>query len=346
MGAAEGINPKNIRTIDLVFVMTVTACGALFFLISSRAMSGAAQSAWFLPFTFATIYGALLSVFAVTVGIKKLLSPVIFISILPSVILMPVVSHIITVFSMYFVIMYGLLTMRHTLFNVLTINMRMIVRSGIFYVSFGIIVILTSQYYFVLQEDVNRIFDSEKYVGVVNVIADTVLERSSSKSVTVDKMTIDDFLQLLIQDVYMQKTVQEQDEVAQREGEGMIVRWAGSMGVVIEDVQNNIEMQAVESMKDGIAEKIGHDVHGSEPAAKILSEVIAVHIQNMVVKNSFLHEHQALFFAGLFFVMLLSLASIGKFIAVLLARIGFSVLKEMKLIRITTSQRDAEVIAL
>ncbi len=344
MGAAEGTNPKKIRTIDLIFAVTITACGALFFLIVMRAMNGTAESVWLVPLLCAIIYVAFLSIFAVSVGIKKLLSPVIFISLLPSVILMPVISHIVVVTSMYFIIMYGLLTMRHTLFNLLTINMRTIVRSGIFYVSFGLIVILTSQYYFLLRENVDRVFDASEYVNMVSVVTDMALKKSNIESVSIDKMTIDDFLHFVIQDVY--KDNSQENVIAPKQENNMVVRWAGSMGIAIEKIQSDIEMQAVESMRKNIATKIGRDVRGDELASHVLSELVTMQVHDMIRANPTLYEHRAGIFATIFFVILMSIAAIGKVIAVILAQFGFMLLRELKFIHITKTQRDAEVIAL
>ncbi|MFA5986182.1 MAG: hypothetical protein WC819_02435 [Parcubacteria group bacterium] len=343
MGAAEGMNPKKIRTIDMVFAVLITACGAIFFLIVTRAMNGESQSAWLVPFFSATIFAALLSIFAVTVGVKKLISPIVFIAFLPSIIFTPTLGHIVVVIVMVFVAMYGLLTMRYTLFNLLMIDMKTIVRSGIFYVGFAMVCVVTSQYYFLLKGNENYVFDANEHIKIINVLTDMVIKKSNVENITLDTMTVDNFLLLIIRDVY---TKENKNAGVSVEDQGMIVRWAGSMGIAIEKVQNNIEAQAIEDIKSGISEKIGREVRGDELASCVISELISMQLQHLIMSNDFLFDHRAEFFTAIFFLIVLSLATIGKFFAVIFSRFGFMLLREFKFINIVKSQRDAEMIAL
>lgn len=345
MGGSEGNNPHAIRFFDMIFSVVVTLCGALFFLFVARSITGVAHSTWVVPMIACIFLMSCLSVFAITVGAKKMIPPITLIAFLPSIIFMPVLLHICVVVMMSFVIMHGLYEMRHALFNLLKVDIPMIVRSGILYVSFGVVVIVTSQYYFHIKGDENFVFDARKHTMLSNTFADYVLQKSTIKDVSVNTMTVDQFLTLIIQKHETQSAVQGPQIPS--ENEGLIVRWAGQVtGMSEEQIKKSAQDQALVQMRANMSELLGREISGDEMISDVLADLVEMQVNQLMTKNTVLREHQMEIFAITFFIVLISIAPIIRIFVNIVTRVLFFILRELKVVRITNTQRDAEVIIL
>lgn len=344
MNEAGGINAKKVRMLDLILAVMTTASGALFFLFVMRAITGVAYSTWIVPMGMAVIFVASLSLFAVTVGVKRMTVPIVIAAFLPSAIFTPIIIHIsITAIAML-VAIHGLSVMRRSLFNTLKINMTTIVRSGVSYVIIAVVVAITSQYYFSVKEGVaDTVFDASDYVGVTNMATDFMLSQFNIENVSVNTMTVNDFLYFLMQNAYAQEVEGPQIPV---EDEGMIVRWASSMGIDLEQVEEDAEEQVVAQMRNNIASMLGREIRSDELVTDIFSEIIELQVNNAMEQNQILQDNRAGIFTSVFFVVVFSLASIVRILSNWLARFLFMLLREFKVIRIEKIQREAEVVGM
>ena len=342
MGGAEGINTRKVRTRDLVLAVLVTGSGALFFLFVSRSISGVAYSTWIVPMIMAAVFAALLSVFAITTSIKKMAMPIAIIAFLPSIIFMPVLTHMSVVVIMVAIVIHGLYVMRGTLFNTLRINVGTIVRSGASYVSIALVVIISSQYYFSLKDGTaDVVFDATEHVQMSNMIADVVLSQSNVENVSINTMTVDEFLNFLAQNAYTEK---EHGPVVPIEGEGLIVRWANNAGIELEKIEDDAQEIAVAQMRENLATVLERELIGEEQMVEVFSEIIESQVNKIMAQNDILREYKAEIFGIVFFLVIFSLSSIVRVLSSLLARFLFFFMREAKIIKITTIQRDAEVI--
>jgi hypothetical protein len=342
MSGAEGTNVKKIRTIDLVLALLVTASGAFFFLFVSRSISGVAYSTWLIPIVMATVFSTLLSVFGVVSSVKKMAMPITIIAFLPSVIFMPVLTHISVTTIMMAITIHGLYVMRRTLFNTLKIDMGTIVRSGAAYVSIALVIVVSSQYYFSLKDGSARVaLDASEHVRMSNMVADFLLSQSNIENVSIDAMTVDEFLHFLAKNAYTQETAGPRIPV---EDEGLIIRWADEMGVDLEKVEEDTEDMVVEQMRINLASILERDLTGGEQMADVFSEIISAQINKIMAQNEVLRNNQAEIFGIIFFLVIFSLASVIRIMSNLLARFIFMTLRESKIVRVSRIQRDAEVI--
>lgn len=349
MGAAEGLHSSSLRPYDLIMSVVVTAFGAIFFLFVSRAIGGYGGSAWIVPIIIGMLYIASLALFAITVGVKRLISPIIFISFLPSIIFMPTIGHIVVVCAMFFLAMRGLLVMRNTLFNLLQIKISVIMRSGISPVVFAIIIIVTSQYYLTLRETSQFVFDAQEYVAVSHMITDALLRSNGNDDISDEEkktMTVDEMLYFIVQNVFTAEVDENSAQNIPTEADGMILRWAGNAGIQVESVRRQAETEAVTQIRSDLSELIGREIRGDELAATVMSEIISLQLNNIIAQNRLLQQYQAEIFAGVVFLILLSLGSVARVAITWIVQFLFMLLREYKVIRVTRSQREAEVIAL
>ncbi len=339
------IKKNKIRSIDLMMILLVTTFGALFFLCITRSIEGIALfNPWISAMICAAIFETVLILFAITVSIKKVIVPIVIIAFLPSIIFVPVVWHIIVVVVAMLIAIKGLYIMRHTLFNSLKIDVGTIVKSGVAYVSFALIIAITSQYYFFVKQNTDIIFDASNYVKSSNLILDYILKSSNVGDVSINTMTVDDFVDFMIEQVYKQK--EAQGPQFSTEDEGIVVRLANQSGVNIETIEQNVENQASEQLFNSISEIIGRDVTGKELATDVFSEIISIKIDDTMTKNEFLRKNKATIFTIVFFLIIFSLASIVKIITGLITKFTFLILRESKIIKVSNTKRDAEVIIL
>lgn len=341
----EGKYKTRIRNLDLVLSLLVTGSGALFFLCVYRSINGVAYSTWIVPSITVVILIALLAVFSVTVGVKKMIIPITAIAFLPSIIFMPNVIHMVITVVMIFVAIHGLYIMRRTLFNGLKIDMSTVVRSGVVYVSIALVIVVSSQYYFFLKDhNASMIFEVSDKFKVSHIATDFLLSQIPIENMSVDTMTVDDFLYFLVENMY----TQEKTESVQipSEDEGMVVRWAANMGIDLEKITDNAEELAVEQMRGNIASILSRDVLGTEKMSDVFSELIEHQINTTMKQNSFLRENQSEIYGLSVFLLLFSIAPIIRIFSNGLARFIFMILREFKIIHIVTVSRDAEVIEL
>ncbi|MEA3323190.1 MAG: hypothetical protein U9Q12_03115 [Patescibacteria group bacterium] len=344
-------NNKKVRTLDLIMAFMVTLSGALFFLCITRSLNGdAIFNPWISAMICAMIFEMFLVLFSITVGVKKMIIPITIIAFLPSIIFLPVVWHMVVVALAIPVAMRGLYMMRRTLFNGLKIDVATIVRSGIAYVSFALVVVVTSQYYFFIKDNTEVMFDANSYVQISNVTFDYILKTSNIENVSINTMTVDDFLQFMMDKTYAQE--EEQGPKISSDDEGLIVRWADKISVDVDNIANieSIEEEAENvafgQMRANISNMIGREVRGDELMSDVLSEIISVQVDNAMTQNVFLSKYKTMIFTALFFLIVFSLASIVRIMTGWSTRFVFMLLREFKIIHVEKIQRDAEVIVL
>lgn len=339
---------KKVRTLDLIMAFMVTLSGALFFLCITRSLSGdAIFNPWISAMICAMIFEMFLALFAITVGIKKMIIPITIIAFLPSIIFLPVIWHMIVVAVAIPIAIRGLYVMRRTLFNGLKIDVATIVRSGIAYVSFALVIVVTSQYYFFIKNNTEVMFDANSYVKISNIAFDYILKTSNIDNVSMNTMTVDDFLQFMIDKAYAQE--EEQSSKISSEDDGLIVRWASKISADIDNIESIEEIAenvALGQMRANVSNMIGHEVHGDELMSDVLSEIISVQIDNAMTQNVFLNKYKTMIFTALFFLIVFSLASIVRIMTGWSTRFVFMLLREFKVVRVEKIQRDAEVIVL
>ncbi len=342
----KNINKKKrgLRTFDLILALIVTTFGALFFLCITRSIEGASLvNPWISAMICAVVFETVLILFATTVGTKKIIAPIVIIAFLPSIIFLPVVWHMVVVSVAVLIVIRGLYMMRHTLFNALKIDIGTIVRSGIAYISFALIIAITSQYYFFVKQNTEVLFDAGNYVKTSNLLIDYMLKSGNVENISINTMTVDDFLKFIVEKVYEQEQVQGPQ--ISEENEGMVVRWASQAGVDIEKIEDTVENQASEQMLVNISEMTGRDIAGDELITDVFAEIISTQINNIIEKNEFLRKNKVNIFTFGFFLIIFSLASIVRIITGWCTRFVFMLLRESKIVRVEKTKRDAEVIA-
>ena len=99
-------------------------------------------------------------------------------------------------------------------------------------------------------------------------------------------------------------------------------------------------------MRANMSEMVGHSLDGSEIVVNIFSEIISAQINKVMTQNVFLRENKAVIFTIVFFVIILSLASIVRIVSGACTRFIFMLLREFKIVRVAKIKRDAEVIIL
>jgi len=339
---------RNIRGLDLVMILIVTSLGALFFLCITRSIGGVAiMNPWISAIICAIVFETFLSLFAVTVGRKRLIVPIVIIAFLPSIIFMPVVWHMIIVAVAMLVAVKGLYAMRATLFNMLKIDMSTIVRSGVAYVSLALVIVVTSQYYFFIKDNAETVFNAGHYVGTPNMVIDYIIKKSGVENVSISTMTVNDFLKFMMENVYKQERNRAQDSRFSNQEEGALVRWVGQTGGIdIEQIKDEAEDQVIEQMRTNMSEMTGRSLNGGEMVVDIFSEIISAQIDKVMTQNIFLRENKVIVFTVVFFLIIFSLAPIVRIVSVLCARFVFMLLREFKIVRVTKTKRDAEVIVL
>ncbi|XLQ20274.1 MAG: hypothetical protein ACKUBY_00650 [Candidatus Moraniibacteriota bacterium] len=338
-------NKKHkIRTFDLIMAFIVTTLGALFFLCITRSLAGESiLNPWFSAMMCAVAFLTFLSVFAVTVAKKKMIIPIVIIAFLPSVIFMPVIIHMVVVVLAILVALKGMWIMRETLFNGLKINMGTIVKSGIAYLTFSLILVISSQYYFFIKDNAELAFDASKNVELSNMVVDYILQKSGVEAVSINTMSVDDFLNFMIEN--MSEEVAQGPRVKDEDRE-MLVRLAGSTGIEIETLQVDAQETTLNAMRENISEIVGREINGSEMVSDVMGEIISAQIESVVNENVFLKEYKSEIFAVVFFIIIFSLAAIIRFITVLTTRFIFMLFREFKIVKVIKTQRDAEVIVL
>ena len=340
---------RKVRGLDLVMVFLVTFFGALFFLCIARSIEGIAiMNPWVSAMVCAIVFETFLSLFAVIVGRKKLIVPIVIIAFLPSIVFTPIVWHIIIVVIAILVAVKGLYAMRATLFNTLKIDMSVIVHSGIAYISLALVIAVTSQYYFFIKDNTEIVFDAGRYVGTSNMIMDYIIKKSSVENVSINTMTVDEFLKFMMENVYKQEQIQDnaQNPHINDDEKGMLVRWVGQTGLNIDKIKDNANTQVLEQMRTNMSEMVGHGLNGSEMVVDIFSEIISTQVNKIMTQNVFLHENKVAVFTIVFFLIIFSLASIVRIISGLCTRFIFMLLREFKIVRVAKTKRDAEVIVL
>ncbi len=339
----EKNNHKKIRTFDMIMSVIVTGCGAVFFLLVMRSITGIAHSTWIAPMIAASVFIAFFIVFSVTVGIKKLIAPIVLISFLPSIIFMPVLQHIIVVVIMMGIALYGFHMMRHTLFNLIKIDMPTIIRSGIIPVSLSLVIVISSQYYFYIKNNENFIFDISNQVNISNKAAEYLLQKSMVGDMSVRTMTVDEFLHFVINTSQNNSSADSQ----RVEGDdGMLVRWAGQItGATLEQIKKSAEDQAIIQMRSNMSEILGSTLQGNELISQVVSDLIDIQVNRIITGNTMLRDYQIEIFGSTFFIVLLSIAPIVRISSGFFARILFMFLREFKIIRITKMQSESEVIS-
>ncbi len=335
---------KKVRVLDLVMALLVTASGALFFLCVTRSIDGVSLlNPWISAMICATVFEIIIILFAVTTAVKKIIIPITIIAFLPSIIFLPVLWHILVVLIAIPIAISGLYAMRRTLFNGLKINMGTIVRSGISYVSFAIVIVVTSQYYFFIQDNEKLVFDASHYISTSNFVVDYLLKTSGMEDVSFNTMTVDDFLQFMID-----KTYNTQQAEGSTEDLGMLVRLAEQTGMNnnIKDIENAAQDELMIQMHENLATMLGRDVSGDELISGIFSEMITKQIDTAIQKNAFLNKYKTWIFTVFFFLFVFSLASIVRIFVGWGTRFTFMLMREFRIIRVGKIQRDAEVIIL
>ncbi len=292
----------------------------------------------------AALFEIFLSLFAFTSGVKKMIAPITVIAFLPSIIFTPIGWHMIVVVIAILIAIRGLYVMRRTLFNGLKINIATIMRSGVAYVSFAIVLAVTSQYYFFIQQNTDVVFDPTHYMKISNLVIDHLLTTSNADDLSFSTMTVDDFLRFMADKVYASD--EDQETQISDEGKGMIERWASEVGVDIEKVQEDAQEQAIAQMRANMSEMVGRDVSGTEPVTDVFSEMISTYINRTMMHNTFLRENKTTIFTLGFFLIIFSLASLVRLFATWGACLVFALLRESKIIRVAHTKRDAEVIVL
>jgi len=333
----------KVRPLDLVMALLVTTFGALFFLCVTRSIGGNSLiNPWVSAMMCATVFEMFLILFAITVGAKKMIAPIAIIAFLPSIIFVPIVWHMLVVVIAIVLAVQGLYTMRQTLFNTLKIDIATIVRSGIVYVSFALVIVITSQYYFFIKNNTVVAFDVGNYVKASNFVVDYILKTSNVDNVSINVMTVDDFLHFMMERVYAQD--QKQGPQISSEDEGLMVRFADQVGANVMELEQAAENQVLEQMRTNVSDMINRDVAGDELIADVFSEIISTQIDNAMTHNAFLRQNKAIIFAVMFFLIIFSLASIVRILVGLVTRFVFMLLREFKIVRVTKTKRDAEVI--
>ena len=340
----------DIRRFDLVMVFFVAFLGALFFLCIARSINGdTLLNPWISAMICAIIFETFLSLFAVTVGKKKLITPIIIIAFLPSIIFMPVIGHIIVVVIAVLIVKKGLYMMRSSLFNMLKINISTVVRSGIVYVSLALVIVVTSQYYFFIKNNTEVIFDAKYYINASNRIIDYVAKKSGIKNVAISEMTVDEFLEFMLKNVYKPAQIQEDAESSRSniQETGMLVRWVGqASGINIKKIKAKANNLIIGQMRISMSEISNHNLDGSEMIVDIFSEILSTQINNIMTQNTFLRENKAKVFTIVFFLIIFSLAWIVRIVSIFFTRFIFMLFREFKIVHIAKTKRDAEVIVL
>jgi hypothetical protein len=342
----NNIKKRKVRIIDLVMILLVTTFGALFFLCITRSIDGISlMNPWVSSMVCAVIFEMLLIIFAITVGVKRMIAPIVMIAFLPSIIFTPIIWHMLIVVLAAVIAMQGLYVMRHTLFNSLKIDVSTIVKSGIAHLSFALVIVITSQYYFFIEQNANIVFDAGNYIKTSNVIFDYILKTGNVEGVSINTMTVDDFIAMVIEKTYEQKqSLGPQIDPADKD---IMVRLADQVGVMgANTVVQDVKKQAAQQMLTSISELIGREVAGQEIASDVASEIVSVKIDELMTKNEFLRKNRATIFTVFFFLIIFSLASIVKIGTGLTTRFIFMILREFNVIKVTKTKRDAEVIML
>ncbi len=338
---------RKIRGLDLIMVFLVTFFGVLFFLCIVRSIRGVAiMNPWISAMICAIVFETFLSLFAVIVGRKKLIVPVVIIAFLPSIIFTPIVWHIIIVVIATLVVIKGLYTMRATLFNTLKIDMSVIVRSGIAYISLALVIVVTSQYYFFIKNNAEIIFDAGRYVSASNMIVDYIIKKSNAENISINTMTVDEFLNFMIERVYKQNQIQDNIQYTHTNNyeKNMLVRWVGQTGLNVEKIKNNTNDQILKQMRTNMSGMVGYNLNGDEKVVNIFAEIISVQANRIMMQNVFLRENRIAIFTVVFFLVVFSLASVIRIISGFCTRFIFMLLREFKIIHVTKIKRDAEVI--
>ena len=128
--------------------------------------------------------------------------------------------------------------------------------------------------------------------------------------------------------------------------EGILVRWVGQAGINIEKIKDKAEGQAMEQMRTNMSEISGLSLTGDEMVVDVFSEIISAQIDKSMTQNVFLRENKAKVFTVVFFLIVFSFASIVRIVSGLCTRFIFMLLREFKIVRVTKTKRDAEVIVL
>ncbi|MEN8252594.1 MAG: hypothetical protein ABFQ53_03375 [Patescibacteria group bacterium] len=335
---------KKIRGIDLTFIFLSTAMGALFFLCITRSINGTAfLNPWISGMICAAIFEAVLSLFAITVGKKKAIAPIVIIAFLPSIIFTPILWHALVVVVAMLIVIRGLYVMRATLFNALKIKTGIIVRSGMMYIGFALVITVTSQYYFFVQQNNQMMFNADRYVNASNILVDKILESGNVENVAIKTMTVGEFVTFMMEKNKEAGTMHGPEAPSQNDE--MLLRWANQAGVDIKKIEEEAEENTSDQVLANISEMTGREVGSQELVSDVFSEIISSSVNKNIQKNAYLRENKENIFTVIFFLIIFSLSPIVRFFAVFFAQFVFMLLRELRIVRVTRTPRDAEVVA-
>ncbi len=339
--SSEGTSKQKAQLRDFVLAFFVIGTGMLFFFFVARAISDVMQSTWILSSVLAVIFTAFLSIFAVTSCVKKYIIPVTMIAFIPSIIFMLDIIHVCIVFVMAALALRGLYMMRKTVCNMVHINIYAVVRSGVTYISIALVVIVSSQYYCFLRENETEVFFGAQHTAVSRIIAHTIVAQNNTQTISLDTMTVDDFLLFVVQNIYTQK---QQETATASEDARVITRLVSKVGVNIEKMQEDAQQIAVKEMRSRLALFANRELTGEEHIIDVFSSVVDVQIRTLMKSNAFIREYKAEIFSLVLFVVLISLMSVIRIISNVLACFIFFILRQTHIIKITYVQRDVEII--
>jgi len=343
MNDIEQKKAHKFRGLDGVIIFLVTLTGTMFFFCVWRALNGESFfNPWISTAIYAIFFETMLILFAVTAGIKKLFLPVVSIAFLPSIIFTPILWHIFIVIVACLITFAGLRAMRKTLFNMLKINMSTIIHSGMVYVNLAIVLVVTSQYYFFIKQDNKMIFDADNYVSVTNVAVDRLLKIGNNDNTDVNTMTVDDFLNFMINNVYSE-TNDDENVVS----DNMLVRWMDKTKVGALQKAKDLAQEGIkEQMRANLSKTLGREVTDSELISRVFAEIISTRVNYTMENNAFLRKNKEIIFTFVFFTIAYSLASLVRICTTAMSRFVFMLMREFKIVRVAKTKRDAEVIVL
>jgi hypothetical protein len=341
---------------DIVFSVLILVMSSGFFYIFRQSVNGEFNGiwTWLFPILVFSAFVIFLLIYSITVHTKNFLWTTLFLAFLISSIFAFYFWHILAIILMTFWTILSAHQMRKALVDSVKIHPTNLIKLGIGGIIFSVIVIMCSQYYWMMQsrsslEILPRFSEvkvSEKVLGIFNI-----------KSVT-----LDDLILMFVLNEEKVNNSTENNEEKKVEESGKINSFLNKIGIneefvgqKIDDIKTTTSEKANEvlvgTMRKNLSKSVGQDLNGNESVGGIFDKIMYEKTANYFAekqKNKSGGEisYLALILAGLLFLSFLTLETFLTPILVYLTFGLFWILLKLKIIKIIKVNRETEMIIL
>lgn len=357
----------------LMSALLLLSAGAFFYFFEQVVNNDKSYGIWslLLPIINISFFVIILLIYSVTVHVKKILVAIIFVSFAFSLAFALQIWHGLVIILSFLITYWTVHQMRKALLDSVKVNIGNLARLGISGITFSVIFIMCSQYYWmVYDKGISDLIPRFDRVNVSGKILSKFIKVKEGEEIDSSRVTVDEFLLMIMKKEENVEEFEENNNLVyennSQEEEGVFNSILGNLGIDQDKIKEGVEGKVesvkdasnekvdeivVETMRKNLSKQIGRELNGGEYITDVFDDMMYEKVagwfsrdENGEEKEEKKVSYLALFLTVLLFISALTLKSILRPILILLSIGLFWILRKINFIKVKKVKRETEMI--